>query len=379
MLKQNLTCSAISFLHVDIDKIKQNYTNIIKSMISGQVKIIAMVKSNAYGHGIIQTSLALENEKVDYLGVFSLQEAFQLRKNKLISPILIFGIPHRDELSSVDQLKATLVVSSPDELDDIIQWADYSKKTIRIHLKVDTGMGRLGFFCDDALKTIKSISKNYPSIEIEGLCTHFSESSSNDKSYTLYQGDLFNRLLRSLEKEKITIPLIHAANSGAIIRYPEFHYTAIRPGILLYGISPDETKINGLSPVLSLYSQVRGIKTLQKGSFISYGRTYQTKKTTKIAIIPLGYADGIPLTLSNSGMVIIQNHLCPILGAVCMNQFMVDISDAPEVAIDDQVILIGSSEHHTLSIRDVAKHANTLPYDILCRLSILSDRTYSGL
>jgi alanine racemase len=268
------------------------------------------------------------------------------------------------------------VVSSPNELNEVVEWTSSNKRSLTIHIKVDTGMSRLGFFPEMAREEIRTTLRKYPNVLIEGLCTHFAESSAQDKSFTLLQGDIFKHLINLLNRDGIHIPVIHAANSGAVLHYPEFHFSAVRPGILLYGISPDETQIPELKPALSIESYVGNIKTLATGSYVSYGRTYRCSRPTTIAVIPLGYADGLPLGLSNQGNVIINNFLCPILGSICMNQFMVDISNCPGATIGSKAILIGYSQDHSISVHDVAKQASTIPYDILCRLPSCAHRIF---
>jgi alanine racemase len=353
---------------VALDLIEHNYRKVLKTIISQETKIIAMVKANAYGHGIVEVSKCLEKEGVDYLGVFSCVEAHQLREAEIKSPILIFGIPHHSTFSTLADLNVSLVVSSSDELKKVCEWTEHYKKNITIHIKVDTGMSRLGFFPEYAQKAIHNTLRKHTFVAIEGICTHFAESSAPDKTFTLQQGETFINLLDLLKKDKIQIPLIHASNSGAILHYPEFHFSAVRPGILIYGISPDQSEVPSLRPALSLESYVANIKTIPSGSYVSYGRTFQCSRRTTMAVIPLGYADGIPLGLSNRGNVIIHNHLCPIIGSICMNQFMVDISDCPQASLGSKALLLGQSSSHIITVSDIARQASTLPYDVLCRL-----------
>jgi alanine racemase len=363
---------------VALDRIGHNFHKIIKKIVSPNTKTIAMVKANAYGHGISEVARYLEKEGIDYLGVFSVSEACQIRKIEVQSPILVFGIPHHSSFQLLSELNITLVVSSPDELKEICEWTSCNKKKLTIHLKVDTGMSRLGFFPDMVQMAIKSTLRNQPYIIIEGLCTHFAESSAPEKSFTLMQGEIFEHLLKTLQADGIQIPLIHAANSGAILHYPQFHFSAVRPGILLYGISPDETQIPDLKPALSIESYVGSIKNIPAGSYVSYGRTYRCSRPTTIAVIPLGYADGLPLGLSNRGKVIINNFLCPIIGSICMNQFMVDISDCPAVSIGSKALVIGQSEDCSITVHDLANQTSTIPYDILCRLPSCAHRIFMG-
>ncbi len=365
-----------SFISINLSHIQHNYQNVIKKLIHPETKIIAMVKSNAYGHGIVEVSRSLEEINTDYLGVFSIEEVRWLKKAQINLPIIVFGVPSFKNLQPRDLEQTSLIVSSQDELNNIMHWTELNHQSLKVHIKIDTGMGRLGFFPDDAFKVLSIIKKQHPLIKIEGICTHFADSSSADRSYTLWQGEKFNQLINELKQQNINIPLIHAANSGAILHYPEFHYTAVRPGILLYGAKPDENEVAGLKPALSFYSYISNIKTLPAHSYVSYGRTFQTQKKTTVAIIPVGYADGIPLGLSNKGYIILKDKICPIIGSVCMNQFLVDITNITNARIGDQVTIIGNQPNHEISINEMANLANTIPYEIMCRLSVFQNRQY---
>lgn len=332
-----------------------------------------MVKSNAYGHGLIPISQQLEIMGSDYFGVFTIEEAIQLRMSGIKKEIILFGPFLETNIPTIVSNNISLIVGNYEELKILDKYQE--KKVIKLHIKIDTGMGRIGFLPEEALEIIPSIIYQNKSLNWEGICTHFADSSSDEKAYTNHQGKVFNTLLDKLACKKIFFPLIHAANSAGILEYPLFHYNAVRPGILLYGIDPFIDRYE-LKPILSLKSFVSTIKTVQEGSYISYTRSFQTKKKSRIAIIPLGYADGYLLNLSNRSHVSIRNKLFPVIGNICMNQFVIDITDNPEVQVYDPVTLIDRNQHSRLSLNNLAQLSKTIPYEILCRLSESIPRFY---
>jgi alanine racemase len=239
-------------------------------------------------------------------------------------------------------------------------------------------MGRIGFLPDESLEVIKKLYFFNKRVKIKGICTHFSDSSSEVKHYTIYQAELFQRLLDQLIHVKINIPIIHASNSAAIINYPEFQFNCVRPGLLLYGISPFEYNLD-LKPALSLISKIITIKNIKTNSFLSYNRTYQTKRSSRIALVPIGYADGFSEKLSNKGQVIIRNKRYPIVGSICMNQFLVDITDGENIQYNDRVTIIGGDINESISIKELSKTSSLIPYEILCRLSEDLPRIYTNI
>lgn len=373
MIKKDNFSINSNYINISFKSLHHNFT-LLKKLLLPSTKIIAMVKSNAYGHGLIQVSKYLESLQVDYLGVFTISEAIQLRKAGIKNEIIIFGPFQEYDLPQVSLLDLGLVVGSYEEIKFLLDYKN--KKPLKLHIKIDTGMGRIGFLPEDGLKIINSLhKKNQESLKLVGICTHFSDSSSNNTEYTEWQGKQFINLLKLLENEKITFPLVHSSNSAAILKYPQFHFNCVRPGILLYGIDPFIDQFD-LKPVLSLHSFVSSIKIVPAGSFISYNRTFQTKKETRIAIVPIGYADGYLLDLSNKAYVSIKNKIFPIIGNICMNQFIVDISESVDIKIHDRVNLIDNEGHSELKLTHLAKLSNKIPYEILCRLSESLQRNY---
>lgn len=362
-----------SFIKVNLSNIKHNYINVLKKKLNKETKVIAVVKANAYGHGLIPVSKTLENLSTDFLGVFSVREALRLRASGIKSRILIFGIIKDYDLDYLLKYNLTPIIGTYEDLKVLNNLQ--KSEVLSIHLKVDTGMGRMGFYPAEAEEILKSLFFHNKNVFIEGVCTHFSDAASNDNSYSLKQANEFTEFLDKLSKINIKIPLIHASNSAAILRFPEYQFNCVRPGLLIYGVSPFEEDF-GLKPALSLYSTVSTVRNINKNSFLSYNRTYKTKRMSKIAIVPLGYADGIMMALSNKGKVIINNNYFPIVGSICMNQFLVDITDDPSISSNTNVILIGKDGDKEISAKELANYANTIPYEVLCKLSGSLKRTY---
>jgi len=337
----------------------------IRSITSPTTAIIAMIKSNAYGHSIIPIAKKLESNGIHQFGVFTLEEGIQLRENGIHSSILIFGPLLNHQFSGVYQHQLTPVIGSHIELSSFLQ--QECSRSISIHLKVDTGMGRIGFYPEELPSIINEL-KTLP-VSIQGICTHYADSGNVHTSYTEKQTRLFEDMLQSIPSEILSNCLIHTCNSAAVIRFPSFHFNAIRPGLILYGISPIEDDQKNWKPVLSLESYVSVIKEVPSDSYISYNRTFKTTRNTVLGIIPLGYADGIPLSLSNVGKILLQGRSYPIIGNVCMNQFMIDLTDCPDPHIGDQIVILGQSGNKRITATDIASWCNTIPYEILCNLS----------
>ena len=355
-----------SYIEINLANIEHNYSNVLKNKINQDTKVIAVVKSNAYGHGLIPISKTLEKLNVDYLGVFNVKEGLRLRTSGIKSKILIFGTVKDYEFDKLVEYNLTPIISTYEELRILDKCA--LRDSLKIHIKVDTGMGRLGFLPDEVEEIIKNLYFHNKNVLIEGICTHFSDASSPDKSYTIKQANTFISLLDNLQKSEVKIPIIHASNSAAVLNFPEYQFNCVRPGLLLYGVSPFSEDY-GLKEALSLYSTVSTIRNVNENSCISYNRTFSTKRASKIAVIPLGYADGIMYSLSNKGSVLINGSRFHIIGSVCMNQFLVDVTECDNINSYDRVTIIGKSGNEKISVKEVAENANTIPYEILCRLS----------
>ncbi|MDD4028605.1 MAG: alanine racemase [Caldisericia bacterium] len=351
---------------VRMSPLKRNFQTIQRNLHT-EAKIIGMVKANAYGHGIVPVSSLLSSLHIDYLGVFTMEEGVHLREHSIQTPILIFGSLLRHHMESLGRFSLVPVIGSMKELQIFLE--EESLTWLPFHLKIDSGMGRIGFLCSELPQVLHYIQSKNAQDRIQGICTHYADASNPASNYTQWQTESFEHSLGELPSRIRQKSVIHTCNSAAFLRFPQYHYNAIRPGLIMYGICPFSKDQPNWHPVLSLTSYISVVRTLPKGSYISYNRTFQTTCPTTIAIIPIGYADGIPLSLSNRGWVLYRQTKCPIIGNVCMNQFTIDVSACKEVHLGDEVTLIGKEGCLEITAADVARWSNTIPYEILCNLS----------
>lgn len=364
-----------TYAKINLNNLKYNILN-IKNKINLS-KIMTVVKADAYGHGATQIVNFLENDnsvKPDYLGVAILDEAKELRDAGSNLPILVFSPFDIDEINDylAHNLEATLhSFYQIDELSNI-----KLDKTLNVHIKIDTGMGRIGFFPDQVEKAFAQIEK-LSNVRVKGIYTHFSCSDNPSDDFTKIQIDRFTKVIDNL-RNKFDYGIVHAANSGAILNFPETYFDMVRPGMILYGYKPalESYDTIDLKPVMSLISKVNTIKEFEDNQPISYSRRYYTKGKTKIISLPLGYADGINRQLTNKMRCIIKNEFYPQVGTVCMDRIMFDIGLNDNINIDDEVILLGQSGDIKIDAWEWCKIINTIPYEITCNISKRIKRIY---
>lgn len=364
-----------TFAEIDLKAIRYNLRR-IKDSIDKNVKILGVVKKDAYGHGIREVSKAITKEGVDYLGVASLDEARELRNIGIKDKIIVLGSILPDEIEGVLKFDVVQTVSDLDIARSISKLAQKKNKKINIHIKIDTGMGRLGFWHEEAVEVIKKI-KALKNILIEGIFTHF-PSAEEDEVFTKRQIKYFDSLVKELQKQNINIPLRHTSNSMALIDFKDSHMNMVRPGLIMYGLYPREDLMKNLklAPALSLKTKVSHVKSVSKGRSISYGRTYITKKDTRIAIIPVGYGDGYSRHLSNRGWVLIKGKRAPIVGRICMDMSMVDVGHLKDVRPGDDVVLIGTQCRERIRLEEIASLTDTIPYEVVCNIGHRVPRIY---
>ncbi|MBE6800254.1 MAG: alanine racemase [Ruminococcaceae bacterium] len=366
-----------TWVEIDLDALECNF-DAVREALPENIKILAVVKANAYGHGAIGVAKFLE-DKADYLAVAATDEALELRKNGVNCPILILGhIPYGD-YDNIVKNNITPTISDFYEAELLSKVAVKAGVTAPLHIAVDTGMNRIGFKCDDcSVEEIKKI-KTLPNIEIEGVFSHLAAADMLDKAYTKMQAEKFDAFVLKLEKEGVTAPIKHLYNSAAIADL-EKNYDMVRQGIILYGLKPsDEVEFNNIAvpkPVMSMKTRVVQVKTLPAGESISYGCTYTTEKETRVATLCAGYADGVTRVLSNNGEVLIRGKRAEIIGKVCMDQFMVDVTHIPEVEAGDTATIFGTDGNETISVDEIAKKANTINYEIICNINSRVTRVY---
>lgn len=361
---------------INLDNLAANVRN-IKKQAEG-AKLMAVVKADAYGHGAFESAEVCLENGADYLAVANIDEALSLRRHNISAPILILGdtLPSRfGELIENDIIQA---IYSYDRATALSKTAVKLNKTARIHIKTDTGMGRIGFIpCEESVEKVIGISR-LPGISTEGIFTHFATADSKDKNYTRLQAERFSYMCEELEKKGLKL-IRHCANSAAILdMMPELKYDMVRAGIILYGYYPSDevSRTIEIKPYMSLISYISHIKEIAPGDSVSYGRTYTADRKRIIATIPVGYADGFMRLNSNKGRVIINGAYANITGRVCMDQFMVDVSSIPDVKVNDRVILLGESGSLKTDADELAKNAGTISYEILCAISKRVPRIY---
>lgn len=366
----------LSYVEVDLDAIAHNIRS-LKHHIGHDVSLMAVVKANAYGHGAIQVSDTALAHGADWLAVARTSEGVQLRQAGIRAPVLVMNYVGRNDIETAVAHNLVITVTEWGAAEHISTLAVQNNKTVLVHVKVDTGMGRFGLLPDEVLPFVSRVAA-LPGIVINGIFSHFSVSDQADKAYTQQQYHTFERVLVDLETAGHTIPVRHIANSAATLDLPSTYLDAVRVGITTYGLKPSNevTPVVPLRPALSLKSHVARVRTLPAGSSISYGRTFVTPHAMLVALVPVGYGDGYHRLLSNRGAVLINGQRAPIVGRVCMDQFVVDVSDVGPVNVDDDVVLIGQQGEGRISAEDVAGWANTINYEVTTGLLPRLPRLY---
>lgn len=363
-----------TWAEIDLKAIEYNYRQVRKHVGKG-INIMAVVKANAYGHGTVEVSNALERSGVDYLGVATTDEAVRLRDHGIECPVLVLGSVLPVEVGVAVEKDITLSICD-EELFDVIRKESARGGKLKVHIKIDTGMGRVGIWHEEALSLVKKVSAESGMI-LEGIYTHFS-SAGRDDFFTTYQIEAFEKLLSSIEKNWIKIPLRHAANSIATVDFHRAHLNLVRPGLVIYGMYPKHTfpRIIKLKPALELKTRVVFIKDTPPGRSISYGRTFITHKHTKIATLPIGYADGYGRKLSNKAEVLIRGRRARVVGKITMDQTMVDVGHINGVKMGDEVVLIGKQGREEIRAENLARMAESIAYEVVCGISNRVPRVY---
>lgn len=363
---------------VDLDAIASNIKN-IRAKVDKNSGIIGIIKADAYGHGSVETAKVLLDNGADWLAVAVVDEGLNLRKNGITAPILLLGYTPELRLNDVINNGFIQTVYSYDTAKKLSEAASALGKKAVIHIKIDTGMGRIGYRVnEESADEIVKISK-LPNIDVNGMFTHFSTADEADKSYTLEQYNKFVKMNDMLEERGLHIPVKHAANSAAIMDFDNMMFNMVRPGIILYGAYPsDEVKKENLSlsPAMSIKTHVSYVKDVNEGDSISYGRKYTAPSKRRIATIPVGYADGFIRAYSKSGKVLVRGEYAPIVGRICMDQFMVDVTDIDGVEVNDEVVLMGKQGDKEITADFIASVLDTINYEVFCTLSKRVPRQY---
>ena len=366
-----------TFAEIDLRSINANLRS-IRRKIGAHPLIMAVVKANAYGHGVLPVvGSILKNKTAQYFGVAIVEEGIEIRRAGVTSPIHVFTAPDKNQIDDYLRHNLELTLCDASTARRLNDRARRLRKKAVVHIKIDTGMGRIGIAPDDAIPFVMKIHTAYPNIFIKGIWTHFATSDEKDLSYAYTQLHVFQSIITKLELQGIHIPLVHCANSGAILQMPEATFDMVRPGIMMYGYTPslDTKKTIPLRPALSFKTKVGFIKRVEKGTSISYNRRYTAKKRTTIASVAVGYADGYFRLLTNKSHAVIKGKKYPIVGTICMDQMMIDVGNA-SVKVGDEVVLIGRSGRTVLSGWDIARTLGTIPYEVTCAISHRVPRKY---
>ena len=367
-----------TWAEINLDAIAYNYKEIRKK-IGSDVKFLGVVKADAYGHGSIQVSKLLQELGADYLAVSSADEALELRVNGITMPILILGHTPKEQVPRLIEYNITQAITCKAKADEYSAEAVKCGGTLKVHIKVDTGMSRLGYLCDNAnFETgVSGITEacNMPGLQAEGIFTHFAvadELGEKCDNYTEHQFNLFTKVIDAVEDRlDHKFEIRHCANTGAVARFPETYLDMVRPGLLLYGYG-EFAKEMGLKPAMALKTTVSTIKIYPEGTAISYGGTYVTEKQTRIGVLPYGYADGFLRSLSNKCYLYTKEGPAKLRGKICMDMCMIDITDMPTVDVGSEVEIFGEKN----SIDNLAELAGTIPYELTCAVSKRVPRVY---
>ena len=366
------------YAEISLEAIGHNIREVKKRLPEG-VKLLGVVKANAYGHGAVPVASYLENQ-VDYFATATIEEAVELRENGISAPILILGYVSPSQYGDLVEYDITQTIDSYAQALALEKEAARQNRKAKAHLAVDTGMTRIGFQVTEHDADEAAKIADLPHIELEGMFTHFSCADQEDKTYCSMQMEKYDKMTALLAERGVTIPLRHICNSAGIMEFDDHRFEMVRSGIITYGIYPsEEVKKERLDliPALSWKSHVIHVKEVGPGIGVSYGATYVTEKPmTRIATVSAGYADGYPRALSNQGCVLIHGKKAPIIGRICMDQMMVDVTDIQDVQVEDVVTLVGTDGDETITIEEIANPAARFDYEMLCDISSRVTRVY---
>ncbi|MGD2144283.1 MAG: alanine racemase [Anaerolineae bacterium] len=365
----------LTWVEVDLDAVAHN-ARLLKERAGAGCELMVAVKANAYGHGAVPISRAALEGGATRLAVHRTEEGVELRQAGIEAPILVMGHTLPIEAEAILRWNLTPTVNT-EAHGEALSRAAGRERVLPIHVNVDTGMSRYGLLPGEVLQFVRFLSE-LPGLALEGLYTHFAAADSADQAFTRHQFRIFTDLADRLEREGLSLPLKHVSNSAATLDLPEMALDMVRCGIALYGLPPSAQGARGvpLEPALSLKSRVARVRTLPAGASVSYGRTHVAEKPTRMALIPVGYGDGYHRIISNRGAVLIRGKRAPIIGRVCMDQFVVDVSDVPGVRLHDEVVLIGRQGERHIPAEEVARWAQTINYEVTTSLMPRVPRIY---
>ncbi len=374
--RPTLTGPSSTIAQIDLSALAHNVA-LTRQSLPVSCQILAVVKADAYGHGAVVVSQTLMKAGIMRLGVATVEEGATLREAGIRAPIVVMGALFPEQLPDLVAYGLTPVVSDPGIVAELARVARSRPEPYAVHIKVDTGMSRLGLPPELVLTVIQSPPFKGP-LRLEGLMTHLADADSADEAFTTEQLTRFRSVLRQVETAGISVPLVHAANSAAILCYPAAHFSMVRPGIMLYGYHTARrcgtTPL--LKPVLSLQTKLVQVRNVAPGQSVSYNRSYIASRPSRIAVLPIGYADGYSRSLSNKSAVLIRGRRANLVGRVCMDMCMADVTEIPDARPGDEAILIGQQSEQHISATDLATWSGTIPYEVLCAIGPRVTRMY---
>src|SRR5579885_3231374 len=360
-----------TWVEIDLSAIGNN-TRQVKALVGPSVRVLASLKADAYGHGALKVARTVLHNGASMLGVATVSEATPLREAGINAPILVFGYVPLWQMREAIRLAVRITLYSSEAAQALSRAACSLGKTARVHVKVDTGMGRLGVRAEQVAEVVRLVEQihSLPGLELEGMFTHFAMADSSDLTHARMQLERFQTVLDAVGKKGLRPPLIHAANSAALLSLPEARFDMVRPGIALYGLNPsEEVRLpEGFRPAMSFKTQVSQVKVIPAGECISYGCTYYTERPTTVAVLPVGYADGFRRGPTNWGYVLVHEQEAPVIGRVCMDQCMIDVTHIPGVRVGDEVVLIGRQGSAILTAEQVARRLGTIHYEVVSEI-----------
>lgn len=363
---------------ISLDAITRNFQQIRQS-IAPSTKILAVIKADAYGHGAIPVAQTLEHLGIFGFGVASVMEGIALREHHILCPILVMGPILPQHLSEMIRHQLTPVISRAEIVQQLIERLSPRATPFPIHLKVDTGLHRLGFDPDQALSLLNGLSLSTPLIEIQGFLSHFADADNQDHTLTNVQIQTFLAFIDQAKQLGVQPPIVHIANSAGILFHPTAHLGMVRPGLMLYGYAPrqeNSPQSFTLEPVMQATTYVAHLRSLQPGEIVGYNALFRTRRPSQIAVLPVGYTHGFPRHLTGVGHVLIKGEQAPIIGKICMDMMMVDVTDIPHPSVGDEVMLLGKQGRREITAEDYAGWLKTIPYEVLCGIGGKANRIY---
>jgi len=372
-----MPCSPLT-VGIHLGTLKANFQH-IRQLIAPSTKILPIIKADAYGHGAVPVAQTLAPLGIFGFGVASVAEGIVLREHRIQTPIIVMGPLLGDHLQDILHYELTPVISHPDILHQLLAQLPSNTRPFPIHLKIDTGLHRLGFDAQEALRLIPSLSRSTASVTIQGLLTHFADADNPDPTLTTQQLSQFQACIQQIIGQGIHIPICHMANSAGMLFHPTSHLNMVRPGIMLYGYTPGQENHSAqikLKPVMHAQTYIAHLRSLQPGEVVGYNALFRTRRLSQIAVLPVGYTHGFPRHLTGIGHALIKGKPAPIIGKICMDMMMVDVTDIPNPTIGEEVVLLGKQGEEEITAQDYAGWLNTIPYEIICGIGGKANRIY---